>query len=251
MLKKLGAVAALAAAIAVVVAATLGGTASARPVAVGHFASATKKCGKTVTIGFAYPQTGAASIGVQQLDWAKWAVKEWNKTQKPKIALQPGDTALGAQVDLSVQVAQAFASNGKVMAVSGPPGSQQVELSISAYKAGGLAPVSGSATRIALTRAQPGPPATPRETPNGYFFRTVPNDALQGGTDANYIAKVLKVKHVHIIDDGESYSQGLSAAVKTDLQKLGVTVTTDSTNQQNPDYPSLITGIRSEEHTSE
>jgi ABC-type branched-subunit amino acid transport system substrate-binding protein len=230
--------------IAAVVAATLGGTASARNASGAQLASSTKKCGKTVTIGFAYPQTGAASIGVQQLDWAKWAVKVWNKSKsnKPHIALQPGDTALGAQVDQSVQVAQAFSSNGKVMAVSGPPGSQQVEDSISAYKSGGLAPVSGSATRIALTRGLTNP-STPRETPKGYFYRTVPNDALQGGTDATYIAKVLKKKNVRIIDDGESYSQGLEAAVKADLQKAGVTVTTDSTNQQNPNYQSLITAI--------
>jgi branched-chain amino acid transport system substrate-binding protein len=238
MFKRVGAIGAMGAAIAVAVATALSGTASARlsPTAL---ATATASCGSPVTIGFAYPATGAASIGVQQYDWAKWAVKSWNKANKPKIALQPADTALGAPVDQSVASAQALSGNGNVLAVSGVPGSQQVEDSISVYKSGGLAPISGSATRIALTRG------SPRETPSGGFFRTVPNDSVQGGTDAHYIAKVLKVKNVWIIDDEEAYSQGLKAAMTTDLKKFGVKVGGDSLPQQNPNYQGAITKIKS------
>jgi ABC-type branched-subunit amino acid transport system substrate-binding protein len=91
-----------------------------------------------------------------------------------------------------------------------------------------------------LTRASPG---TPRETKVGYFFRTVPNDGQQGDNVATFIHKKLKKKNVRIIDDEEAYSQGLSAQVKADLTKAGVTVTTDHISQQNPDYNSVIAAI--------
>jgi ABC-type branched-chain amino acid transport systems, periplasmic component len=109
-----------------------------------------------------------------------------------------------------------------------------------AYKHGGLGVVSGSATRIFLTRAEGG---TARETPKGSFFRTVPNDGQQGDNVATFIHKVLKKKNVRIIDDEEAYSQGLAAQVKADLEATGATVTTDHISQQNPDYSSVVAGI--------
>lgn len=241
MLKKIGLVAVLAALISVVVATTAWGSAKSSRVLAASTASV--KCGKKVTIGVAYPQTGpAASLGAPQIDWANFAKKTWNKSHKLKLAFVVGDTALASNNPQAVQVGHAFASNGKILAVTGPAGSQEVEDSISAYKGGGLGVVSGSATRVALTRPTTAPVAA-RETPKGYFFRTVPNDGQQGDNVATFIHKVLKKKNVRIIDDGEAYSQGLAAQVGNDLKAFGVTVTTDHTNQQNPDYNSLIAGI--------
>jgi ABC-type branched-subunit amino acid transport system substrate-binding protein len=241
MLKKVGLVALLAALISVVVATTAWGSAKAPQAAAS--ATASVKCGTKVTIGVAYPETGPAStLGAPQWDWAKFAQKTWNKSHKLHIALLQGDTQLAGNNPQAVQVAHAFASNGKILAVTGPAGSQEVEDSISAYKAGGLGVVSGSATRVALTRASVNPPAS-RETPKGYFFRTVPNDGQQGDNVATFIHKVLKKTNVRIIDDEEAYSQGLSAQVTADLQKVGVTVTHDHISQQNPDYNSVIAAI--------
>ncbi|MFZ0342484.1 MAG: branched-chain amino acid ABC transporter substrate-binding protein [Gaiellaceae bacterium] len=244
MLKKVGAVAFIAALGSVIVATTAWGSAKA-PAHVSAAAAKSVKCGKKVTIGVAYPETGpAATLGAPQWDWANFAKKTWNKNHKLKIAFVRGDTQLAGNNPQAVQVAHAFASNGKILAVTGPAGSQEVEDSISAYKQGGLVTVSGSATRVALTRPTTNPTAA-RETPKGYFFRTVPNDGQQGDNVASYIHNVLKKKNVRIIDDEEAYSQGLSAQVKNDLQADGVTVTTDHISQQNPDYNSVIAGIPS------
>jgi ABC-type branched-subunit amino acid transport system substrate-binding protein len=244
MLKKVGAVALVAALGSVIVATTAWGSAKA-PAHVSGMAAKSVKCGKKVTIGVAYPETGpAATLGAPQWDWANFARKTWNKGHKLKIAFVRGDTQLAGNNPQAVQVAHAFASNGKILAVTGPAGSQEVEDSISAYKQGGLVTVSGSATRVALTRPTTNPVAA-RETPKGYFFRTVPNDGQQGDNVASYIHNVLKKKNVRIIDDEEAYSQGLSAQVKNDLQADGVTVTTDHISQQNPDYNSVIAGIPS------
>jgi ABC-type branched-subunit amino acid transport system substrate-binding protein len=240
MLKKVVAAAAFAAIASVIVATTAWGSAGA-PRHLSSAGAKTVKCGKKVTIGVAYPETGPAStLGAPQWDWANFAKKTWNKSHKLKIAFVRGDTQLAGANPQAVQVGHAFASNSKILAVTGPAGSQEVEDSISGYKAGGLGVVSGSATRIFLTRAEGG---TARETPKGYFFRTVPNDGQQGDNVASFIHKVLKKKNVRIIDDEEAYSQGLSAQVKADLTAAGVTVTTDHISQQNPDYNSVITAI--------
>ena len=241
MLKRIAAIAVMGGVVAAAVAMTLGGTASAHNVSLAAAATSKIKCTKTVTIGVAYPEGGnAAPQGALQWAWAQWAQKIWNKSDKPKIALLQGDTELASPNADAAQVAQAFASNAAIGAVTGPAGSQEVEESDGVYEAGGLAAVSGSATRIQLTRANAG---VSRETPNGYFFRTVPNDGQQGQDDAYYIAKVLKKKNVEIIDDGEAYSTGLATQVAKDLKTYKVTVERQSTNQNSPNYSALVDSV--------
>src|SRR5215470_6757817 len=138
MLKKVGLVAVLAALISVVVATTAWGSAKA-PARLSA-ATASVKCGKQVTIGFAYPATGGvAFLGASQLDWAKYAQKRWNKSHKLKVRLVQGDTKLTTDASANLAVAHSFASNGKILAVTGPAGSQEVQDSnIAIYKRAGL-----------------------------------------------------------------------------------------------------------------
>lgn len=239
MLKRVGLFAVTAGVIAAIVAATLGGTASARTT---EAASANVKCGKTVTIGVAYPATGAdASLGATQWDWANWAKKVWNKTQKPKITFVVGDTQLGNATDLAVPVAHAFKSNSKILGVVGPAGSQEMQDSAAIWKSADLAPVSGSETRVALTRSKSG---TPRETTKGYFYRTVPNDGQQGDAVATWIHSHLKFTHIYIIDDEEAYSTGLADQVTADLTADGVTgIGRNHISQQDTTFSGVIDSI--------
>jgi ABC-type branched-subunit amino acid transport system substrate-binding protein len=196
-----------------------------------------------VTIGVAYPATGAAAtLGATQWDWANYAVKLWNKNKnhKYKIKIVPGDTQLATNSAQNIAVAHTFASNGKILALTGPAGSQEIQDSNPIYHAAGLASVSGSATRIFLTRATPG---NNRETFLGYFYRTVPNDGQQGDRVAAYIHTKLKATHVYIIDDEEAYSQGLADQVQGDLSKVGVTAGRNHISQQTSDFSSVITAI--------
>lgn len=238
MLKRIGLAAVLAAVLAVVVATTAWGSAK-KP---AHVSAATSiSCAKTVTVGIAYPETGpVATLGAQQFNWAKTAVKAWNKKHHPHLTLVKGDTQLAGTTPQALQVAHAFKSNGKIVAVSGPAGSQEMQDTASVWKSAGLAPISGSETRVALTR---GTTQTPRETTKGYFFRTVPNDGQQGDNVASYIINKLKKKKVEIIDDEEAYSTGLAAQVKADLEKAGGTVTTNHVSQQDTDFSSVIDSI--------
>jgi ABC-type branched-subunit amino acid transport system substrate-binding protein len=241
MLKKVGVLAVLAALIAVVVATTAWGSAKAPKVA--SAATASVKCGTKVSIGVAYPATGGvAFLGALQYDWAKTAVKRWNGSHKLKIKLVQGDTKLTTDAAANVAVAHSFASNGKILAVTGPAGSQEVQDSTAVYKGAGLADVSGSATRVALTRSKSG---TARETAKGFFYRTVPNDGQQGDAVANFIHKNLKKTRVYIIDDEEAYSQGLADQVQADLKKFGINAGRNHVAQNVNDFSSLIASIPS------
>jgi branched-chain amino acid transport system substrate-binding protein len=239
MLKKVGLVAVLAALISVLVATTAWGSAKAPRSAAA--ATASVKCGKQVSIGVAYPATGGvAFLGALQFDWAKYALKRWNRSHKLKIKLVQGDTQLTTNAAANVAVAHSFGSNGKILAVTGPAGSQEVQDSTAIYKRAGLASVSGSATRIFLTRTKG---SNTRETSKGFFYRTVPNDGQQGDAVANFIHKTLKKKHVYIIDDEEAYSQGLADQVQADLKKFGVNAGRNHVAQNVSDFSSLIAAI--------
>jgi branched-chain amino acid transport system substrate-binding protein len=236
-------VAALAAAgVAVIATAAFGSTKSpSRANAAASPASASVACGKTRTIGVAAPITGPASfIGQQQLRWVKYYAKQWNaqKANKNKqIKIIQGDTQLGVDTAFAVKVAKAYASNSKVLGVIGPAGSQEVVASTSSYKGGGLAYVSGSASRTTLTDGHTD------GNRRGFFFRVVPNDSVQAPTVANYISGKLKAKRVYVIDDQETYSQGLANGVQSRLSAKGVSVTRDSISQTDTDFSSKIAKI--------
>jgi branched-chain amino acid transport system substrate-binding protein len=232
-----------AAGVAVLATAALGSikSPSSAPSKAESVSAAAITCGRTRTIGMAAPYTGpAAGIGNQQVRWAKYYVKRWNAqraNRNKRIRVVDGDTQLGVDTAFAVKVAKAFASNSKVLGVIGPAGSQEIVAVTSALKGGGLGFVSGSASRTSLTDGHTD------GNRRGYFYRTVPNDAAQGPTVANWMTKELKWKRVYIIDDQEAYSQGLADGVQKILAGRGVKVTRDSISQTDADFSSKIAKI--------
>jgi branched-chain amino acid transport system substrate-binding protein len=232
MLKRFGLIA-IAAGIAVL---AIVSAALARPASNAN-SQATKAvtCGKTRSIGIAAPITGpAASLGSQQLGWAAFYVSTWNKAHKTKYKLVQGDTQLPNAAE-AIKVAQKFASTSNVLALVGPAGSQEVQDTSAALSKAGLGFISGSATRTTLTDG----------SRKGFFFRVVPNDDQQSPAVANYILSKLKSDHVFIIDDQESYSQGLADGVQKLLEAKNVKTTRDSVSQSASDFSSLIAKIPS------
>jgi branched-chain amino acid transport system substrate-binding protein len=167
-------------------------------------------CSNPIQIGMEGPFTGpVASIGDDQLHWAEFFATEWNKTHTVKINIVQGDTQLTPA--LASTVSQSFASNSSIVGVIGPAGSQEVSAAAPILKKAGLAFISGSATNPALTNGQY----------TGYFFRVVPNDSVQGPSDADFMMKNLGVKKgstVMVVDDQESYSTGLADIVGKKLK---------------------------------
>ncbi len=193
------------------------------------------KCGKTRTIGFAAPLTGpAASLGQQMLTWGQFYVTRYNRSHKNKLQLVNGDTQLPDTAQ-AIQVAERFASNSSILAVVGPAGSQEVQVSTAPLISGGLAFISGTATRTTLTTDG---------TRRGFFFRTVPNDDQQGGRVANYIRGKLGAKRVVVIDAQNSYSTGLSDTVERLLKNAGLSVRRESVSEATvSDFSSLVARI--------
>ena len=229
MLKRLGlvATAGVLAALAIVAAAV------ARP---ASSAAATASCSKGVSIGMLAPVTGpAGSIGSDQLHWAQFYFSQWNKVKgHVKIKLVQGDTQLDPSK--ASTVGQSFASNGSIMAVIGPAGSDEVVAVSPILKKAGLAFTTGSATRVSLSDGKY----------KGFFFRVVPNDGVQGPTAAGYMQSTLGVKSgdaVMVVDDQESYSTGLADIVGTSLTGKGVKVDRESVSQKATDFSSLVAKV--------
>jgi branched-chain amino acid transport system substrate-binding protein len=199
--------------------------------------TAASACTGTVSIGMMAPITGpAASIGGDQLHWAQFFAAQWNKSHKLKLAIVQGDTQLDP-AKASV-VAQQFASNKKVVGVIGPAGSQEVIATAPVLKRAGLAFMTGSATRVDLTDGHL----------KGFFFRAVPNDDVQGPTDAAFMMSKLGVtsgSNVMVVDDQEAYSAGLADIVQKTLKGKGVNVDRESIAQTATDFSSLVAKVSS------
>jgi branched-chain amino acid transport system substrate-binding protein len=220
-------------------AAALGGTATqsaAAPTATASADASAIVCGRSVAVGFAAPITGpAASLGGQMLKWGRFAQTRWNREHRTDIRLVQGDTQLPDTAQ-AVRVAEGFAGNQQILAVVGPAGSQEVQVSTAPLRRGGVANISGTATATALTI----PP-----TRRGFFFRTVPNDDQQGARAVAFIRGNLRATRVVVIDAQNSYSVGLSDTVERLLRAAsGVTVQRESVNEATvSDFSSLVARI--------
>ncbi len=185
-----------------------------------------------VKIGIMAPITGpAASIGTEQLNWAKLAVEDFNTETGWSVEAVEGDTQLDPSV--AVTVAESLIADADIYGVVGPAGSQEVEGTEPKFKDAGLVHVSGSATRPSLT-------TTGFDT----FFRTVPSDNDQGPVVAAFIINVVKAKSAFLIDDKTSYSTSLADIAGEALTAAGVTVERDQVNQADTDFSSLVTKIK-------
>jgi branched-chain amino acid transport system substrate-binding protein len=178
------------------------------------------------------PFTGpAATIGQEQLNFAKLAVEDYNKANGTTIELVEGDTELDPAK--AVTVAQRLVSDNDIYAIVGPAGSQEVIAVAPIIGPTDMAFISPSATRVDLTES-------------GFkgFFRVVPRDDVQGTTDANFMIDQLKAKKVWIVDDQSAYATGLRDAVEKVLKEKGVTVTTEAITQKDSDFSGLVTKIK-------
>jgi branched-chain amino acid transport system substrate-binding protein len=222
MLKKVGLIAATAGVIAAVVAATLGGTASAAP--------ATTALCKKASLGFAGPLTGgAAFLGTDQSNWMKLFIKSWNakkpipgvpkKLHRVKLNLALlGDSQLNPQV--AATVARQMVANRKILGMVGFAGSNENLGGGPVLDAAHLAYVSGSATKDSLATGAAG------QKPLKDFFRVVPINSQQARAGVAYIKPTLKLNKgskVMIVDDGEAYGIDIANAATKAFKAAGIT----------------------------
>jgi branched-chain amino acid transport system substrate-binding protein len=186
----------------------------------------------TETIGVMAPITGdAAELGEEQRNWAQFGLDRFNRENGTKLKLVEGDTQLDP--GQASTVAQQFVSNDAIVAVVGPAGSQEVDAAGPLFDRAGLGFVSQSATATELTESGDYPT----------FSRVVPQDAVQGPTDAKYMIDELGVKNVLIVDDQTSYSTGIADVLEEELKKGDVQVSRESVNQKQTDFSAIVSKI--------
>ena len=172
----------------------------------------------TYTIAYEGPLSGGnAQLGLNMEFAVQLAVKQANAGKTfgslpfTLKFLAEDDQGSASQ---SPTAAQALITNSNVMAVVGPAFSGATKAAEPAFSAANLATVSPSATEPDLAT-------------QGWknFFRVVADDNAQGPGDAQYAAKVLKVKKVYSVDDASAYASGLVSAFDTAAKGYGMTVT--------------------------
>ena len=192
-------------------------------------AAAAVQC--TGNIAVMAPLTGgAASIGQEQLNFAKLAVEDHNAATGATYAIVESDTQLDAG-QASTQ-ATSIASDTAIIGVVGPAGSQEVNAIGPTFKEAGIGYVSASATNPDLTNgANPG------------FFRVVPTDAVQGPTDAEYIAGTLGAKKVVIIEEKTDYGKGIATSVADALTAAGVANEVIAVAEDKKSYDDVVSKV--------
>jgi len=185
-----------------------------------------------IKVGILGPFTGpAASVGTEQLNWAKLAVSDFNDATGWTVELVEADTQLDPAI--AVTASESLIADADVYGVVGPAGSQEVAAVGQMFADASLAHISGSATDPSLTQGD-----------FNTFFRTVPTDAVQGPSDANFIYNVLGLTKLYVIDDQSSYSAGLAdQAEEAFIAAGGEIIGRESVTQDDGDFSSLVTAI--------
>jgi len=191
--------------------------------------AAAAKC--ATSIGIEGPFTGpVAPLGQEQLHFAELALAMDNTANKTHITIVQGDTQLNPAQ--ATTVTQQFTSNSSIVGVVGPAGSQEVQAVGPLFARAGVAFISGSATNATLTQGT-----------YPTFFRVVSKDSVQGPQDANYIVSTFHPKALMIVDDQESYSTGLVAAMTPIFQQAGIKVDHESVSQKVTDFSSIVAKV--------
>jgi len=185
-----------------------------------------------VKVAILGPFTGpAASIGTEQLNWARLAVADFNEATGWNVELVEGDTQLDPAI--AVTVAESIIAYADIYGVVGPAGSQEFEAVGQQFADASLVQVANSATRPSLSE-------------NGWatFFRVIPTDADQGPTVGNFLANELGVTSLYVIDDQTSYAVGLADEAIAAFEAAGGTIAgRDSVTQDDNDFSTLVTVI--------
>ena len=195
---------------------------------------------KTYTIAYQGPLSGGeASTGIDEINAVKYAAKVFmakNKGITIKVVAvdDQGDPAVASTV------APGTGSNKNIIGLVGAAYSGATIASLPYYKAGGLAMISPSATRVSLTD-----PASP-DFGGPVFHRVVGKDDLQGPALAKYATAGVSNAKVFVFDDQSAYAVPLRGYVESGLKKVAGAslVGGDSVPNTATDYSPTIAKIK-------
>ena len=209
-------------------------------------ASAAQAKPKVYYIAYQGPLSGGeASTGIDEQNAVKYAVKLFNKASKGKFNVKVVSVDDQGDPAVASTVAPGTGSNKMIIGLVGPAYSGATIASLPYYKAGGLALISPSATRVSLTD-----PASP-DFGGPVFHRVVGKDDLQGPALAKYATKGVANAKVFIFDDQSSYAVPLAGYVTAGIKKVaGASVVgSDSVPNTTTDFSPTIAKIATSKAT--
>jgi branched-chain amino acid transport system substrate-binding protein len=179
--------------------------------------------------------------------------QQGNKAGDYKITLKPYDdstAAKGAWDDATcAKNAQEHVANTAEVAVMGTFNSGCAKLQapvLNQDPSGPMLMVSHANTNPGLTKTwEQGEPA--KYAPSGKlnYSRVVTTDDYQGTADATFAATDLKVKKVYILNDNDTYGQGVAKAFEDSAKKQGITVVANEPyDLKQPNYTALFQKIK-------
>jgi len=198
---------------------------------------------KTVYLAYQGPLSGGeATTGQDEQNAVKYAIKLFNAAN-PEYNVQLVSVDDQGDPSEAVKVAPAIGANTKIIGLVGPAYSGATIASLPYYKAGRLALISPSATRVSLTD-----PKTANKSDYGQpvFHRVVATDDKQGPALAKVATKGVTNPKVFVVDDKSSYGVPLAGYVSDALKKSKITKAgSDSVADNATDYSATIAKIKS------
>jgi branched-chain amino acid transport system substrate-binding protein len=207
---------------------------------------------KVVKIGITLPLTGADADDATLIkNGALLAIEEANAKggvagYKIETVIYDSGTATAGQYDPAQAATNTkkLAADPLVVANVGPQMSGEGKAMAPILSEADLATITPSSTNPDITN----PAMAAQFSPKGkaIYFRTVTTDAFQGPNMANYVAQVLKVKSVYVLDDSGAYGVGIADAFQKQAEKIGIKVLgRDQLNPKEADYTTILTKIKS------
>jgi branched-chain amino acid transport system substrate-binding protein len=170
-----------------------------------------------------------------------------------KVSLKKYDdstAAKGAWDDATCKAnGSAHVANTDEVAVMGTFNSGCAKLEtpvLNAAPDGPMLMVSHANTNVGLTKTwDTGEPAKYFPTGKRSYARVVTTDDVQGPADAQFAAKELGVKKVYVLNDTETYGQGVAKTFRDEAVKQGLTVVgEDSWKKSDANYTALMGKIK-------
>jgi branched-chain amino acid transport system substrate-binding protein len=209
----------------------------------------------TLVVGIDLPMQGAAkdasnaTVNAMKL----YLEQAGGKAGKYKIELKVYDdstAATGKWDDATcAKNAQEHVATENEVAVMGTYNSDCAKIEVPVLNQdpdGPLLMVSHANTNPGLTKAwDAGEPDKYYPGKKRNYARVITTDDFQGSAAAQFMAKDLKVKKCYVVNDGETYGQGVGKAFAAEAAKQGITILgQQSWDKKQPNYEALFTQVK-------
>ncbi len=184
-----------------------------------------------IKIAVDLPTSGAdASDGIPTRNGVQLAIEQANAAGEVvpgyKLEMYALDDAVNGVHDPQQGASNAdqFIADDTVVGMVGPFNSSVAKAEMPKLNQANLANISPANTNETLTKPEYGQTKTYRPTGNITYFRVCTTDDIQGPEGADYAFDKLKFKTVYVLDDQETYGQGISNNFAKEFAKKGGTV---------------------------